>query len=422
VQCSYLGKSSGKGGLELWTHNLKSREVIEEYSSEYYNGPALKLGAGVQGHEAYEIAERYGYRVVGGSCPTVGIAGGYSQGGGHSALSSIHGLSADNILEWEIVTSDGEHLLATPSKNQDLYWALSGGGGGTYAVVLSMTTRLHPDGPISGAYLRFNDQDVGNDVYWDAINAFHSYMADFATDGVTALYSIYNNSFNLFSVSAPNKTTYEVVSRFEPILAALDERGINFSFDAYTSPTFFDHYVRDFGPLPNGYFSAGQLTSSRLVPRDVLGDPDKNEAMTKAFRQTAQNGDFFIACQALDVSNKSRSVAPNAVLPAWRDAATHCIVVGLWDYSLPRDVMEARQKRIEDEINPILIAATPGSGTYLNEANFRQADFQEHFFGDNYDKLLAVKKKYDPDDVFYVTTGVGSDAFVVDDSGRLCRA
>jgi hypothetical protein len=285
-----------------------------------------------------------------------------------------------------------------------------------------MTTRLHADGSISGAYLRFNDGNISNDAYWDAINAFHSYIPDMMTDGITALYSIYNNTFNLFSVSAPNKTTYEVVSRFEPILAELDKRGINFSFDAHTSPTFFDHYVRDFGPLPNGYFSAGQLTSSRLVPRDVLRDSKKNKVMTKAIRDTAQNGDFFVACQALDVSDKSRSVAPNAVLPAWRDAAAHCIVVGLWDYSLPRDVMEARQKRIEDEINPMLAAATPGSGTYLNEANFRQADFQTHFFGDNYDKLLEVKMKYDPDDVFYVTTGVGSDAFVVDDNGRLCKA
>ena len=82
--------------------------------------------------------------MLGGTCPTVGIAGGYTQGGGHSALSSLYGLSADNVLEWEVVTANGTQLTATSSSNQDLYWALSGGGGCTYGVVMSMTTKLYP--------------------------------------------------------------------------------------------------------------------------------------------------------------------------------------------------------------------------------------------------------------------------------------
>lgn len=80
---SYLGKSTGRGGLALWTQSLKTREVIPAYKSANYNGPAIKLGAGVLAYEAYEVANSHGYRVVGGTCATVGIAGGYSQGGGH---------------------------------------------------------------------------------------------------------------------------------------------------------------------------------------------------------------------------------------------------------------------------------------------------------------------------------------------------
>ena len=57
------------------------------------------MGAGVQAFEAYYAADARGLRVLGGECPTVGIAGGYTQGGGHSALSSIYGLGADQALD-----------------------------------------------------------------------------------------------------------------------------------------------------------------------------------------------------------------------------------------------------------------------------------------------------------------------------------
>ncbi len=152
--------------MSLWTHNMKSTQYIPQYNSPWYKGPAIKLGAGVEGFEAYQAANATGHRIVGGGCPTVGIAGGYSQGGGHSLISSEHGMGADNVLEWEVVTIDGRHVVATPNQNSDLYWALSGGGGGTYGVVISMTSRLHPDGIVGGASVIFNDTKVGNKACW----------------------------------------------------------------------------------------------------------------------------------------------------------------------------------------------------------------------------------------------------------------
>lgn len=110
------------------------------------------MGAGVQGYEALEAAQKVGLTVTTGECPTVGIAGGYTQGGGHSlsesfptaavpaaiadprsSLASKYGLAADQTLEFEVITAtSGARLLkASPTENSDLYWALSGGGGGS---------------------------------------------------------------------------------------------------------------------------------------------------------------------------------------------------------------------------------------------------------------------------------------------------
>lgn len=116
----YNGKSTGAGGLGLWMSHLKDIE-IKDWSDEFYVGKAIKMSAGVQGFEAYAAADAEGLQVVGGECPTVGIAGGYSQGGGHSALTSRHGLAADQTLEWEVITATGEHLFANRQENTDLY-------------------------------------------------------------------------------------------------------------------------------------------------------------------------------------------------------------------------------------------------------------------------------------------------------------
>jgi hypothetical protein len=80
---SYSGKSTGKGGLGFWMHNLKHIEFLN-YTDSGYGGPAIRMGAGVQAYEAYAAADQVGLNVLGGECVTVGIAGGFSQGGGHS--------------------------------------------------------------------------------------------------------------------------------------------------------------------------------------------------------------------------------------------------------------------------------------------------------------------------------------------------
>ncbi|MCJ1395132.1 hypothetical protein MMC18_008013 [Xylographa bjoerkii] len=189
-----LGQVDWEGRPILVDTHLKSTEYIPSYNASYYRGAAAKLGAGIKGFKAMTFAKSTGHTVVGGTYPTVGIAGGYSLGGGHSLLSSSYGMGSDNVLEWEVVTMDGSHLVAIPNQNSDLYWALSGGGGGTFAVVLSMTARIHPDGIVGGTILSFNDSVFGNDAYWEAVGAFHALLPVFLDAGNSFTYSIGNTA------------------------------------------------------------------------------------------------------------------------------------------------------------------------------------------------------------------------------------
>lgn len=183
----YLGRSTGAGSLSVWTHYLKDIEFLD-WTDATYTGQAVKVGAGVQGYEILDASRARGLVVVGGECPTVGLAGGYTQGGGHSALSTNYGLSADNVLEWEAVTADGQIVKASPTENPDLYWALSGGGAGNYAVVTSMTVKAFPDTHVGGGTLAFYAADTTADQFYEGINAFHAALPAMVDAGSMVVY------------------------------------------------------------------------------------------------------------------------------------------------------------------------------------------------------------------------------------------
>lgn len=135
---------------------------------------ALRLGAGVSAARVVDVARRHRLRVAGGFCPSVGFAGGYIQGGGHGPLGSLYGLAVDQVLEWEVVTSRGQHVVASPAQHEDLYWAPAGSGGG--GVVISVTVRAFPDDAVvGGASLSMQRRDQpDDDVLWDAFDAWQA--------------------------------------------------------------------------------------------------------------------------------------------------------------------------------------------------------------------------------------------------------
>ena len=71
---------------------------------------------------------------------------------------------------------------------------------------------------------------------------------------------------------------------------------------------------------------------------------------------------------------------------------------------------------------PQLERLTPDGAAYLNEADFQQPNFQEVFYGSNYETLRSIKNKYDPTHMFYALTAVGSDFWTEKADGRLCMS
>ncbi|KAG4441556.1 hypothetical protein IFR05_002941 [Cadophora sp. M221] len=417
----FLGRSTGAGALSVWTRHLKGTE-FKQFSDKYYTGSAVKVGAGIEGYEIVTAAAAEGLVVVGGECPTVGLAGGYTQGGGHSALSTNFGLAADQTLEFEVVTASGALVTASRTKNTDLYWALSGGGGGNYGIVVSMIVKTYPDAPVGGAGMQIGAAYTTQDKFYQAVEEFHTLLPAMVDNGTMVVYYFTDTFFVINPVTAYNKTAADVKAILAPFVAILNGLGIPFAVSYTDSATYADHYERYMGPLPYGNIGVSEYQfGSRLVPRSVV--EDRNPPLQAVLRNVTEAGVMVVGV-ATDVSApvKSGNIS-NAVLPAWRDALVHTYLTTSWNSSASAwDDMLRNQDLMTNEWMPQLEAVTPGSGAYMNEADYRQPDFQTVFFGANYAALLAIKKKWDPTSLFYATAGVGSEAWIVAKDGRMCRA
>ncbi|KAK6860497.1 hypothetical protein PG995_004133 [Apiospora arundinis] len=350
----YFGKSTGAGALALWTHWLKD----------------------TAGHEAYAAADAAGLAVVGGNCATVGVAGGWSQGAGHGPLNSRFGLGADQVLEWEVVTAGGKHMTASPTENSDLYWALSGGGGGTYAAVVSVTVRAHRLTVVSAATLSFTNAGVSDDTFYKAVQ----------------IYVI------VAPVVGPELGAPELETLLKPTLEFLNKSGISYEYRLEQ----FDSFLKTYDTM----FSYNNITEynlgGRLIPKFLVETNSSAAALIDAIRYINEQGGAVFGL-SMDVSGFPTGGIQNSVNPAWRSAIMN-MVIGLPYDAFDFEANKGMQETMTKVIMPRVEALTPGGGAYSNEGDFQQPDWQHVFYGKNYEALKGFKDKYDPHGLFYGLT------------------
>lgn len=369
----------------------------------------------------YEEVAAAGYRIIGGTCPTVGLAGGYTSGAGHSLLNGAYGMGADNVLEWEVITAGGKHLIATPRNNTDLYWALSGGGAGTFGVVLSMTTKIFPDGPIGSGILIFNITANVTENYWEAIEDLWAFLPQFVDDGPNTWdFGLTPDGFQAYAITVPDKSGADVQKLLQPYLDNLTKRKIKYSYVPTDSATYFEYFTSRFGVGIDGPWPANIQLASRLIPRAGALNSTQNKGIVDALRAFTDAKHWSLGCHALNV--KDIPHPDNAVLPGWRDAIAICNIVSYLDWNVTQSETAARKELLVNTLIPGLETATPGAGTYLNEVDAQwKGDWKTELYGRNYPRLLDIKNKYDPDHTLYAWTAVGSEFWTPDGSGRLCR-
>src|SRR5271165_2259821 len=179
---SYQGTSNAPDSLLIWTrhmHDIQMHDAFVPNGCEHtmQPQPAVTIGAGTFGMQAYTAVTTEGGKYVqGGGCTTVGLAG-LLQGGGFGSFSKHYGTAAASLLEAEVVTADGQIRIANACTNPDLFWALKGGGGGTFGVVSRMTVRAHELPEFFGA-ANITIKASSNDAYRGLIRDIVAFYRD----------------------------------------------------------------------------------------------------------------------------------------------------------------------------------------------------------------------------------------------------
>lgn len=427
----FNGKSAGAGALSIWTHHLKKIEYLPKYSSSSYSGKALKLGAGVQAFEVYAAADKYGVTAVGGEGRTVGVAGGFLAGGGHSPLSSIYGMAADQIVAIEVVLADGRFVTATDTVNSDLFWALRGGGGATFGIVTSVVVKAYPKIGVTASRFTFTTGgSVTADDFWQAMRSYLTYFPTWAAAGTYSYFWIIplgNDSyeFEMAPFFGPNLTISGFNSLMSGWFAELDSLGITYDPNATYYDNFYDAWWDNF-PLETVGISYLK-TASRLFPKANFENETLFNETFAAIRNTTEYGHSFLSFN-IAAPLKSTNTA-NSVNPAWRKTVLHAITSTTWDEDASIAEIQAASDELTYGVMDQWRATCPESGAYMSEADISEPNFQQAFYGSNYERLYSLKQTYDPRSVFYAPTAVGSENWTVksvdglpDQNGRLCKA
>jgi FAD/FMN-containing dehydrogenase len=450
---SYLGTSNAPDSLLVWTRGMNKVTVHDAFvpaGSSDAPVPAVSAEAGAIWIDMYHaVTEEAGRYVQGGGCTDVGVAG-LVQGGGFGSFSKGFGTGAASLLEAEIVTADGEVRIANANSEPELFWALKGGGGGTFGIVTRFTLRTHElpnyfgyaGGKImaqsDAAYVRLIAQFLG--FYRE--NLFNPHWGE----------QVHFGSDNMFEISmvcqglAPAEAQAAWKPFFDWVAAAPKDYIVtgNLNANAWPAKGWWDvpnnpSMIRDprpGAPTWHGWWEGdqGQVGAylhgyeSLWLPAALLQEDRKAQLADAIFAATRHKQVQFhlnkgIGGAAPGAIAATRETAMN---PAVLDAFTLVIIADGEAPTYPglpgasANVVAAKNDAHEiDFAAAELRKVAPNSGSYLNECNYFNPNWQQEFWGANYPKLRAIKKTYDPAGLFFVHHGVGSEEWSADGFTRM---
>lgn len=456
---SYQGTSNAADSLLIWMRHMRDITMNERFIAQGCEGKqapqrAVTCGSGAIWMQAYDaVTTKAGSYVQGGGCTTVGVAG-LVQSGGFGSFSKHYGTAAAGLIEAEVVTADGRIRVANSCTNSDLYWALKGGGGGTFGVVTKVTLRVRELPEFWGGAI-FRVKAASDDAFRSLLryfvnfyrdNLFNDHWGEQAHVGGNNVLGISMVSHGLSTEEAKNvwQPFFDWVGR-SPGLFSVEPGMILGSMPArhwwdveWRKQQHQDVFVVDSRPdaSPTNVWwtgDAGQVAwtiyayESLWLPASLLHDSSGERLANALFAGSRYN--------MLELHfNKGLGGAPSDAAAAAKDTATNPAVLDAFALAIVADggggypgvrghepdTAAARKSRdlVHRSINE-LRALAPKGGSYVSESNFFEQDWQHSYWGDNYARLAAAKKKYDPSGLFFVHNGVGSEQWSADGFTKL---
>lgn len=300
----------------------------------------------------------------------------------------------------------------------------------------SVTSAVYPPTGVTLCTFSFSTgPNVTVDTFWDGFRAYLDYFPEHADAGIYSYFTLIREenkySFLMNPFFAPGLTPAAVNDLLRPWFTQLDHLGIglrNLTTKPYDNiyNAWTDSVARQ---LVGG---ANRAAGSRLFPRSNWANETSLNTTLNALRQTVSAGHRVVAYNMK--FTPPAFTAANSANPAFRSALMFAITTTYWDpTTTPATEVLAQIRDFAGPVLDVWRRVSPGSGTYLSEAVVLEPDFQSSFFGagpEHYERLLALKERFDPEDVFYAFRAVGSEKWELqsqtapgfpDQNGRLCK-
>jgi FAD/FMN-containing dehydrogenase len=385
---NYAGHAVCDGGLMIDLTPMKSVVV---------DAPARRVvcGGGTTWGELDAATQEHGLAVPGGFISTTGVAG-LTLGGGFGWLSRLAGLTSDNLLAAEVVTADGRVLQATTGENEDLFWALRGGGG-NFGVVTSFEFNLTPVGPLVHLGMFLYAPEQGGDVF-----RFAREYVKGLPDGCGAF---------LAGLSAPPEPFVPEEHHLAPVYAfAIVGFGDAESHAGLIEPVreAIPPLIELVTPIPytalqqmfNASAPWGILAYEKAVYLDELSD-----AAIEVILEHQPKKAFPLSFLPIFVLGGAYSRAADDA-SAFGGARSHTYIVNIAAAAPTPELYEGERTWVRTFWSALSPHAV-GVGSYVNFMTEPDEDRVRAAYGpQKYERLAQIKARYDPDNVFHLNANI----------------
>jgi FAD/FMN-containing dehydrogenase len=349
-------------------------------------------GGGANWGELDRETQAFGLAVTGGRMADTGV-GGLTLGGGSGWLERKYGFTADSLLSAEVVTADGQLVVASAERNPDLFWALKGGGG-NFGVVTGFEFRLHEVGPMLYGGMAFFAIDAATDL----LKAYRAFMEE-APDEICGGAAI---------LTAPPEEFVPETVRGKPVLAVIAcyVGPVEAGERAFAPLREWGPALEMLGPMPytvvQGLIAPGNPPGRHHYWKAGFLGELTDEAIETFARRASDPVTPFTAALMLPLGGAfARADGADSPL-AYRDAK--------WDYHVLAQCADPGELERCIEWTRDFDAAMAEfaePGVYVNFVAEPSASAVEAGFGpEKYARLVSVKDKYDPDNVFRSNTNI----------------
>lgn len=324
----------------------------------------------------------FGLAAPGGECPMVGVAG-FTLGGGWGYLARSCGLAADSVVSAQVVTADGRLVTASDIEHPDLFWALRGGGG-SFGVVASLTFHLHPLPAVM----------LAGEIAWPIAQApavIRAFRDSFAAGAPEAL------SLDLSLASAPDGG--RVVSTMGLYNGAVADGERAFApLLSCGTPRYVDLKPRGYEELLDRYADTVEEGGRSLWKSGFLADGFGDAAIDALVEAYGAAPPGSSSCILEVLGGAVARVGRRETAFPHRDRLLCLTAIGTWrDGADTGDAGDAAgwAREFMRAMGPFLTGSQ-----YANYPDDELGEWRDAYYGENYARLAAVKRRYDPGDLF----------------------